>query len=244
MKYRRADMLLPVASEAVLPAILFASGPSCGPLASLGLDRDVVKENIPADAIGDDAAELGGIEVGGAFGVPTVREPDRLAGSSRNRYLDSKDRTRARLLLRILHLLRILTATVRRFRAGDHVGAALYQVPERVTHRRSLSRHGGRRPAIHDFSAVNKEKSWMPTSVGMTDVAPSVRQSFGRLVLEDATDAPREQGFGVNYLELVDGPRKMDAVSCAVASCGAGARETSNALIMRVAASWNIPFAT
>src|ERR1700739_341629 len=52
MKYRRADMLLPVASEAVLPAILFASGPSCGPLASLGLDRDVVKENIPADAIG------------------------------------------------------------------------------------------------------------------------------------------------------------------------------------------------
>jgi Pantoate-beta-alanine ligase len=163
MKYRRADMLLPVASEAVLPAILFASGPSCGPLASLGLDRDVVKENIPADAIGDDAAELGGIEVGGAFGVPTVREPDGLARSSRNRYLDSKDRTRARLLL-----LRILTATVRRFRAGDHVGAAL----------------------------------------------------------DDATDALREQGFGVDYLELVDGPRTMGAVSCAVASCGAGGRET------------------
>lgn len=162
MKYRRADMLLPVASEAVLPAILFASGPSCGPLASLGLDRDVVKENITADAIGDDAAELGGIEVGGAFGVPTVREPDGLALSSRNRYLDSKDRTRARLLLRIV------TATVRRFRAGDHVGAAL----------------------------------------------------------DDATDALREQGFGVDYLELVDGPRKMGAVSCAVASCGAGGRET------------------
>jgi pantoate--beta-alanine ligase len=76
------------------------------------------------------------------IGVPTVREPDGLALSSRNRYLNSQDRARAPLLLGIL------MATVVRLRAGDHVGAAL----------------------------------------------------------DDARDALREQGFEVDYLELVDGP--------------------------------------
>jgi pantoate--beta-alanine ligase len=76
------------------------------------------------------------------IGVPTVREPDGLALSSRNRYLNSKDRARAPLLLHIL------TATVVRLRSGDRVRAAL----------------------------------------------------------DDASNALREQGFGVDYLELVDGP--------------------------------------
>lgn len=75
-------------------------------------------------------------------GVPTVREQDGLALSSRNRYLSPRDRARAPLLLRIL------TATIVRLHAGDHVGAAL----------------------------------------------------------DDARDALRQQGFGVDYLELVDGP--------------------------------------
>jgi pantoate--beta-alanine ligase len=76
------------------------------------------------------------------IGVPTVREQDGLALSSRNRYLDLEDRARAPLLLRIL------TATVVRFRAGDQVGAAL----------------------------------------------------------DDARETLREQGFEVDYFELVDGP--------------------------------------
>ena len=52
------------------------------------------------------------------------------------------------------------------------------------------NRHGGRRPAIHDCSAPNQEKSWMPTFVGMTRTAPSVCQSFGRLVLCVAPATP------------------------------------------------------
>jgi pantoate--beta-alanine ligase len=76
------------------------------------------------------------------IGVPTVREPDGLALSSRNRYLNPEDRARAPLLLRSL------TTTVARLRAGDQVAAAL----------------------------------------------------------DDARESLREQGFGVDYFELVDGP--------------------------------------
>jgi pantoate--beta-alanine ligase len=76
------------------------------------------------------------------IGVPTVREPDGLALSSRNRYLDTEHRAQAP------HLLRGLMATAQRVRAGDEVGAAL----------------------------------------------------------DDARDALGKQGFGVDYLALVDGP--------------------------------------
>jgi pantoate--beta-alanine ligase len=76
------------------------------------------------------------------IGVPTVRELDGLALSSRNRYLNPEDRARAPLLLRSL------TTTVARLRAGDQVAAAL----------------------------------------------------------DDARESLREQGFGVDYFELVDGP--------------------------------------
>jgi pantoate--beta-alanine ligase len=76
------------------------------------------------------------------IGVPTVREADGLALSSRNRYLDPEDRARAPVLLRSL------VATVKRLLAGDQAGPAL----------------------------------------------------------DDARGALREEGFGVDYLELVDGP--------------------------------------
>jgi pantoate--beta-alanine ligase len=76
------------------------------------------------------------------IGVPTVREQDGLALSSRNRYLDAGNRARAPFLQRSL------TATAERLRAGHQAGAAL----------------------------------------------------------DDARNALREQGFEVDYLELVDGP--------------------------------------
>ncbi len=75
-------------------------------------------------------------------GVPTVREPDGLALSSRNRYLGPGDHARAPFLLRAL------AATATRLRTGDRAGPAL----------------------------------------------------------DDARGALSEQGFGVDYLELVDGP--------------------------------------
>jgi NAD(P)-dependent dehydrogenase (short-subunit alcohol dehydrogenase family) len=44
-----------------------------------------------------------------------------------------------------------------------HWDSVFYQPAEWLTHRHGSHRHGGRRPAIHDFSVGNEEKSWMPT---------------------------------------------------------------------------------
>lgn len=52
-------------------------------------------------------------------GVPTVREPDGLALSSRNVYLSADERSRARVLSRAL------AGAVRRFRAGERGAGAL-----------------------------------------------------------------------------------------------------------------------
>jgi hypothetical protein len=57
-----------------------------------------------------------------------------------------------------------------------------YRPAEWLTHRHGSHRHGGRRPAIHDFSVGNEEKSWMPTCVGKTMRASAVRQALGGLV--------------------------------------------------------------
>ena len=57
-----------------------------------------------------------------------------------------------------------------------------FVIPARVTPASSTrhSRHGGRRPAIHDFAARRRKKSWMPNAVGMTlKRQPSVDHNVG-----------------------------------------------------------------
>src|SRR5580658_1256140 len=71
--------------------------------------------------------------------------------------------------------------------------AMLYQVPERVTHRHNRPRHAdaGRHPRLPLLHAA---KSWMPTCVGMTMLAPSMCQSLGRLVLRHAVSRHADEG--------------------------------------------------
>jgi pantoate--beta-alanine ligase len=60
-------------------------------------------------------------------GVPTVRETDGLALSSRNRYLSPEDRRRAAALPRAMH------RAVERIEAGEQVSAVLLALKQALT---------------------------------------------------------------------------------------------------------------
>jgi pantoate--beta-alanine ligase len=60
------------------------------------------------------------------IGLPTIREADDLAMSSRNRYLSREERASAPVLYRVL------TACARAFRSGGHRGPALAEGREAI----------------------------------------------------------------------------------------------------------------
>jgi hypothetical protein len=75
----------------------------------------------------------------------------------------------------------------------------LYQAPIRLTRRRRLPRHRGRRPAIHDFAVHSQGKSWMPTCVGMTEQRRSVGHCQRPLVLLACHIAGRCQAWAASF---------------------------------------------
>ena len=61
------------------------------------------------------------------FGVPTLREPDGLALSSRNIYLSAQERQQAVLLSQVLR------ATAEKLRAGEHIAETCADAAEKIT---------------------------------------------------------------------------------------------------------------
>ncbi|MFJ9567243.1 pantoate--beta-alanine ligase [Streptomyces fuscichromogenes] len=123
-----------------------------------------------------------GIEI---VGVPTVREPDGLAMSSRNRYLSADERRTA------LALSRALFAGRDRHAAQEALRARAREVPSTRARAEALSAIGESRAAA-DAHAVAK---------AVPNAAAAVRAA-ARQVLDDAVH--HDPPLALDYLALVD----------------------------------------
>lgn len=123
-----------------------------------------------------------GVEI---VGVPTVREDDGLALSSRNRYLKPQERRTA------LALSRALFAGRDRHAAQEALRARAREVPATSARAEALSALGESRAAA-DAHAVAKA---LPG-------APSTVRAAARLILDDA--ARQDPPLALDYLGLVD----------------------------------------
>lgn len=123
-----------------------------------------------------------GVEI---VGVPTVREDDGLALSSRNRYLKPQERRTA------LALSRALFAGRDRHAAQEALRARAREVPATHARAEALSALGESRAAA-DAHAVAKA---LPG-------APSAVRAASRLILDDA--ARQDPPLALDYLALVD----------------------------------------
>ncbi|MFD5874167.1 pantoate--beta-alanine ligase [Streptomyces sp. NPDC060322] len=118
--------------------------------------------------------------------VPTVRDPDGLALSSRNRFLSAEERRTA------LALPRALFAARDRLVAQQTLHARARTVPEREGRAAGLTRLGEARAAA-DSEAV---------ALARPTVAPSAVLAAARAVLDEA--AGEEVALTLDYVALVD----------------------------------------
>ncbi|MEV6261521.1 pantoate--beta-alanine ligase [Streptomyces sp. NPDC051784] len=125
--------------------------------------------------------------------VPTVRDPDGLALSSRNRFLSAEERRTA------LALPRALFAARDRLVAQQTLHARARTLPERDGRAAALTRLGEARAAA-DSQAV---------ALARPTVAPSAVLAAARTVLDEA--AGEEVPLTLDYVELVD-PADFSAV--------------------------------
>src|SRR3954451_18569079 len=123
-----------------------------------------------------------GVEI---VGVPTVREDDGLALSSRNRYLKPQERRTA------LALSRALFAGRDRHAAQEALRARAREVPATYARAEALSALGESRAAA-DAHAVAKALPGTPSTV----------RAAARLILDDA--ARQDPPLALDYLALVD----------------------------------------
>ncbi|MEU0133858.1 pantoate--beta-alanine ligase [Streptomyces sp. NPDC006296] len=118
--------------------------------------------------------------------VPTVRDPDGLALSSRNRFLSAEERGTA------LALPRALFAARDRLAAQQTLHARARTVPDREGRADALTRLGEARAAA-DTQAV---------ALARPTVAPSAVLAAARAVLEEAAEA--DPPLALDYVALVD----------------------------------------
>ncbi|MFF4270062.1 pantoate--beta-alanine ligase [Streptomyces sp. NPDC001536] len=139
-----------------------------------------------------------GVEI---VGVPTVREDDGLALSSRNRYLSAKERRTA------LALSQALFAGRDRHAAQEALRARAREVPATHARAEALSAIGESRAAA-DAHAVAKSLPATTTTHGgdagrrTSYGAPSAVRAAARLVLDEA--ARLDPPIALDYLALVD----------------------------------------
>jgi pantoate--beta-alanine ligase len=140
-----------------------------------------------------------GVEI---VGVPTVREEDGLALSSRNRYLKPQERRTA------LALSRALFAGRDRHAAQEALSARAREVPATHARAEALSAIGESRAAADTHAvakarpspttALDKDAPRRPVSTG----GPAAVRAAARLILDDA--ARLHPPLELDYLALVD----------------------------------------